>query len=247
MRTSRPLAAALAAALLLTAACGDDDATDAGDDTTTTTEALEDETSTTIVPDDEDDEPADDTTTTTAEDGEGIDPLEGLAQSLLITLDELAVEGFQDVGYTPTDGPNQCGVDLDAEHPNQVLVGTTLGHDQLAFQQEIRVYGSTQEAMVAFSAGVDGATCEGLPDGTTFTEPTDVTEAVGGDQAIAITATNPTTEAVVVAVLLSDSVVSFTFVSSPPGSAESLGAPNPAEVAAFGVGKIEAALESSGG
>lgn len=218
MRRPGTLAIALWTTLVLVlSACGSDDD---GDETTTT---------------------GGDETTTTVDD-EGISPLEDLAQSLLVTVDELGIADFQDAGYNPEQGPNQCGYDLDAEYPAEVLVGTTLGNSQLVFEQEIRVYPTSLEAQVAYASGVDGATCDDLPDGTTFGEQIDLTEQVGGDSATGITVTSPALEGVVVVVLVSDAVVSFTFVGA-PGAAEASGAPNPAEVAAFGVGKILAALE----
>lgn len=223
------------------AACGGDDGDDeATDESTTTTEVTDEETTTTV--DDTDTTEADDETTTTVS-GEGNTELEQLAQSLLITVDEVGLPGFQDLGYTPSPGPNQCGFDVDAEHPSEVVVGADYGTETLRFLQEIRVYATEEEAAAAFQAGIDGTQCAPA-DGTQISEPVDVTEPVGAQSAVAITGTQGDLEVVVVAALLSDAVVSFNFAGA-PGAAEAEGAPNPVDVAAFGIGKIKAAFEAN--
>jgi hypothetical protein len=226
----------MAALLLLgAAACGgDDDGDDTADDTTTTTEAADEETTTTTVVDDEE------TTTTTVTD-EGNLAIEQFAQSTLITLEELALEGFTDLGYTPSPGPNQCGFDIDATHPAAVVVGTDLGSDTLRFLQEVRVYETPAAAETAFQAGLEGTQCT-PEDGTQIAAPIDVTTDVDAQQAVLISATRDDLNVVVVAALLSDAVVSFNFAGA-PADIEAAGAPHPVEVAAFGIGKIKAAME----
>lgn len=252
-------AAAVASALALLAlgACGDDPepsggaatsaaapATDApattgGDDgeATTTTEDAAEATSTTSATAGGDDDP------------EGIDDLESLAQSLLVQPGEIDTETltFEDTGYVPPDegGVNACGNPLtDSVVPPAVLVGTTLTEPTSGLQllQEIRIYADEAEAGEAFDTGVEALGCGTSADGAlTLDGPIDVTEEVGGDRASAFDLEAPETEGVLVAVHLSDSVVLFLFTGS-VGAAESVGAGSPLDVAAFGVGKILAAL-----
>lgn len=207
-------------------ACGDDDDEGGGGRSTTTTVR----TTATSAP-----------TTPTTADGEGIAELEALAQGLLITLDELAVPTFADAGYTPFEGANECGVDVDGDLPPDALVGTILRDDTRIFQQEIRVYASATAAAVGFDARVGAFACGTGGQGTAYGEPVDVNDRVGADAAFAVTATNPQIEALLVTALVSDAVVSFVF-TRPPGEAPA-DLPDPVEVAAFGTGKILAALE----
>lgn len=234
MRHTRTLAIALAGLLAVgAAACGSDD-DDGSDDATTTTEAVEDETTTTT-------EAEPDGTTTTVTD-EGNTAIEQLAQATLITLEDLNVPGLQDLGYTPSPGPNQCGFDIDATYPPEVIVGADYGSNTLRFLEEIRVYATPDDAATAFQAGVDGTQCE-VEDGTVISAPVDVTEQVGAQRAMAITATRGEDNVIVVAALISDAVMSFNFAGTDEAAA---GAPPPVEVAALGVGKLKAVLESAG-
>ena len=161
---------------------------------------------------------------------------------MLITLDELGNTKFSDAGYTPNEGPNACGYDLDAEHPAEVLVGATYGDEGRVFQQEIRVYATAADALEAYNAGVANTTCDAATGGLAMTGPVDVTDEVGADQAAAFTATLPSYEATLVAALVSDALVTFQFGTS-TGATEAADAPDPIDLTAFGIGKILAALE----
>lgn len=239
------VAAVLALAVLI--GCGRDSTDDDGAGETTTTGRREAAEATTTTSD------RDRTTTTTdgvestsstVDDlgGEGLGDLDALVPSLLITLDELAVEGFEDLGFTPNPGPDACGSDVDADHPAEVTVGTTLGMNELSVTETIRVYPTAQAAAAAQLAFVNSLSCDVHPPDVTVSEVTDVNPRVGADEAAAITATGPDIEATLVVARVGDAVVSFTFAGT-PGAAAAAGAPDPIDVAAFGVGKILAALE----
>ncbi len=239
----RPALIVLTAALV---ACGGDgEAGDAGATTTTgrrevaeatTTTSDRDRTTTTTG--------AIDGTSSTVDDlgGEGLGDLDALVPSLLITLDELAVEGFEDLGFTPSPGPDACGSDVDAEHPADVTVGTTLGANNVSVTETIRVYPATEAAAGAQVAFVNSLGCDVHSSGVTVSEVADITARVGAEEAAAITATGPDIEATLVVARVGDAVVSFTFAGT-PGAAAAAGAPDPLDVAAFGLGKILAALE----
>jgi hypothetical protein len=242
--SSRPAALVLAAALSLgIAACGDDgdgEARDPLERATTTAGGGDDEETTTTA--------GDDTTTTTASlDDEGIGALEAVLSDLLVTAEELGDPSFVDVGYSPEDGDgeNVCGVDVDADVPPATVVGRQLESEslQLAFQQELRGYDSIDGAAEAYAAGLEGTSCGTSPDGTiTLTAPQDVTAQVGGDEAFAVGVTGEGIEGVLVAVRVTDVIATFQFAGA-TGAAEAAGAPDPIDVAAFGVGKLLAFLE----
>jgi len=233
-----PTAAAVALALAL-GACGDDES--AGDPATTTTaaDAGDDGTTTTTTGA----QPEASTTTAVSEEGPGA--VESVLQQLLVTAGEIGEPSFADVGYAPTDGPNVCGVDVDADVPPAALVGTELESQplQFAFQQELRGYASPDEAAAAFAAGREGTACGTSTDGTvTLSEPSDVTDRVGGDQAFAVAVTGDGFEGLLVAAQVRDVIATFQFVSA-AGAEEPEGLPDPIEVSAFGVGKVLAYLE----
>lgn len=220
------LAVSLVAIVAMVGSCGDDsdDSRDGATDliVTTTTEAAD--------------------TTTTTEDGEGIAAVEELAQSLLITQQELAVPTFFDAGYTPFEGPNECGVDVDASHPPDVLVGTVLRDDQpRVFQQELRIYETPAAALAAFDARVGATSCGTGDQGTTYGPPTDLAAVLEADHAAEVAATHPQVEGLLITAVVGDAVVSFVFARPTGVSVDDL--PDPREVAAFGIGKILAALE----
>lgn len=241
MRLPRPAVAALF--VLALAACGDDDAGSPAGPTSTTAAATEDETTTSVAGDEE----APEATTTTAPSEEGPGAVESILQQLLVAPGEIGQGGFVDVGYTPTEGPNLCGVDVDADIAPSALVGTALESEsqQLAVQQELRAYADPDQAAAAFAAGREGTSCATSTDGTrTLSEPTDVTGRVGGDEAFAVTVTGEGFDGLLVAVHVRDVIATFEFAGAGAGEGgQAAGALDPVEVAAFGVGKVLAYLE----
>lgn len=172
---------------------------------------------------------------------EGIGELESLAQSLLITVEGLGDPSFTDVGYEPREG-GPCGIDVDAELPPSVLVGATFFSEDrgVVVLQEIRIYESTSAAEDAFDRAEVAHSCATSVDGlTTISDATDVTEDVGGDSARFITATGSGLHAQAVYVLVGDAVLTFGLGGQEPTDAAEI-----TEIAAFGTGKVLAALEA---
>lgn len=219
--------AALACAVLALAACGGDDADEAVPTTTVTTEAPPSSTATTGA------EPEEPTTTTISD--EGLGDVEAVLQQLLVRPAELGDHGFVDAGYTPDEGANACGVDVDADVPPGALVGARLQSEslQLVVQQEVRAYTSVEEAAAAFAAGREAIRC-----GTG--EPTDVTTEVGGDEAFSVTFADEGSAGTLVVAQVTDVIVTFQLAAAPGADTSAL---DPLEVAAFGVGKLLAYLE----
>ena len=171
-------------------------------------------------------------------DDEGIGDLQEVAAQLLVTADELG-DGFTDVGYVPSAEPNVCGFALDEEHPPDVLVGVRLdGSGAFVVQQELRVYPSTEESAAAYDAAVAGTTCP-----PTVASLGDVAEEVGADAATMFSETSPTVEAITVIAVVSDTVVTFR-IDGTPGESTGAAPVDPIDLAAFGTGKILAALEA---
>lgn len=173
---------------------------------------------------------------------EGHTALVDFAVDLLVGSADLAGQSFEDAGYTPTEGPGPCGTDLDADHPADVLVGTTLADaDGRRITEEIRVFAGTDEAADAFEAHRGALACGGDGAGTTFGAATDVNDVVGADAASEVAVTSEDGSGVVITALVADTVLTFR-IAAPSVTPSSL---DPREVAAFGVGKILAALESA--
>lgn len=172
---------------------------------------------------------------------EGRTELVQLALELLVVPDDLGAASFTDAGYAPPEGPNACGVDVDAELPPSVLVGTALtAPDGQSIVEELRVYGDVAAAEEAFAGHRDALACGTDGAGTTFTAPVDVNDVVGADAAAEVGAVVEDEGGVRITALVGDAVLTFA-VSVPPATATPL---DPREVAAFGVGKVLAALEA---
>ena len=190
-----------------------------------------------------DDEPTPDaaSTTTTTEvteeevhDDEGVGDLQEVAAQLLVTADELGT-GFADAGYVPGTEPNACGFALDEEHPPDVLVGVRLDGGGSFAQQELRVYPNTEASAAAYDAATEGSTCP-----PAVSSLGDVADEVGADAATMFREASPTGDATTVVAVVSDTVATFR-VEGPPGGAPPV---DPIDLAAFGTGKLLAALEA---
>jgi hypothetical protein len=216
---------AVLAVLLAIGACGDDDADDAASRSSTTTATAAPATTSTTV--------------ASAEDTEGISELEALAPALLVAGAELPLVGLQDLGYAPPAGPAGCDFVLDDEVPPDLHVGTALGSNGVAFVSEaIRVYPDAATAAEAFDAAVGNEPgCRAAYD--ELTGPTDVNDRIGADRAVTFTMVDRGGPTEVVYALVGDALVAFVF----PPPADPAGPPA-LDVAAFGVGKILAALEA---
>jgi hypothetical protein len=241
-------------ALLALVGCGGGEADERAD--------VQDETTTTSAPATTTAGAADGTTTTTsttaAPDGdetfgelvdddlagteEGQTELERLGLALLVVPADLVGQSFVDAGYVPEEGPNGCGIDVDADHPSSVLVGTGLvDADGRSIVEELRVYPDVAAAQAAYEVhrtalgcGTDGA-------GTTFGPAVDVNDVVGADAAEEVAVVVEDAQGVVVVALVGDAVLTFA-TSAPAATPATL---DPRELAAFGVGKVLAALEAA--
>jgi hypothetical protein len=208
----------IAGALLVVGGCSDDD-TPAAQVTTTTAPAA----SGTSAP------PETDTTTAGAlpdEPGladEGIGALDELAQSLLIQEGELGDPPLADVGYTPGVTGAVCGGDVDTPHPADVLVGVVLESDTTAVVEEIRVFADADAATAAYDAIMTATGCGAA---------SSVSPDVPADRAALFQAAGIGT---FVLAQTADTVLAFHVTG------EGL---DPVEVAAFGAGKVAAALEN---
>jgi len=156
---------------------------------------------------------------------EGSGDLEELAQTLLVQPAELGDPSYTDVGYTPGAVAAVCGGALDGL-PADVLAGTALASDPLGTRvvQELRVYPTEDDAGAAFDAAAGAAGCG---------EGADVNADVGADRATAFVG-EPNDAGTYVVALVADTVLAFHVVGT---------ALDPLEVAAFGAGKVLAALE----
>lgn len=173
---------------------------------------------------------------------EGHTQLVELALGLLIEPEELAGSAFTDAGYVPEEGTNGCGVDPDAEHEPDVLVGTALvDPDGRTITEELRVYADTDASAAAFATHRDALDCGTDGAGTTFGEPVDVSGPVGAGAATEVAVTVEDEAGVVISALVADTVLTFR-ISAPAATPPAL---DPREVAAFGVGKVLAALEAT--
>lgn len=238
-------------ALLALVGCGDgeaDERADVQDETTTTSEpattttraAPRSTTSTTAAPDDTGTvgELADELATTE----EGDTGLEQLSLELLVVPADLAGQSFVDAGYVPTEGPNGCGVDVDAVHPTSVLVGTGLADaDGRSIVEELRVYADVAAAQAAYDAHRTALACGTDGEGTTYGPAVDVNDVVGADAAEEVAVVVEDAQGVVVVALVGDAVLTFA-TSAPAATPATL---DPRELAAFGVGKVLAALEAA--
>jgi hypothetical protein len=224
---------AAAAVLLVAAGCGGGDptTTSASAPTGPSTTSAGPTTTTTSAPE----------VTTTTLDGEGISELEALAPGLLVAATELTLTGgVQDLGYTPPGPLPACDFVLDDEVPPDLHVGTSLGPSAgLTYVVEaIRVYPDEATAAAAFDAAVaNEEPCRAHQQG--FTGPTDVNDRMGADRAVSFGALDRGGATEVFYALVGDALVAFVF--PPPGDPSQ---PPPTDVAAFGIGKILAALEA---
>jgi hypothetical protein len=232
--TCRAGVAVTALALLVVAGCGDGGGS-ADPATTTTAAADAASTSTAAASITTATGGTADTTGTTDLDGEGISELEALAGELLIRGDELGVP-TQDRGYTPALPPG-CPYDLDEDHPPDVHVGTTLHTDNGTFVEVLRVYPDTDAARAAFTAAVDNEPGCSFAD-RDATGPVEVNERVGADAAVRFEAADRSGNTVRITTRVADAVVTFSLAGQVGFVLD------PVEVAAFGVGKILAALEA---
>ena len=149
--------------------------------------------------------------------------------------------------WRPAEGPNGCGVDVDAELPPFAHFGRLMAPTdaELQLEEEFRVYESIQGAEAAFARGREAVSCgEDTVDPSvgTFTEVVDASTEVGAP-AYAVGAIGEGFEGTLVVALVSDVVVSFEFVGA-TGAAEAFDAPSPGEIAAYGVGKLIAGFEN---
>ncbi len=223
-RLLRPIAGSALAIVLALAACGGDD--DAADDTTTTGAA--EETTTTEAPEEE-------TTTTAADAGD----LEALFDRLLLQPEDLDPT-FVDAGYEPSNEGGPCGVSVDDEFPPSAQDGTTLASEeyQLAMVEEIRIYADEAESLAAFQRAVEALSCGPNTEDPTIAlgEISDVSDQLG-TEGFAVPVTGADVEGAVIVARITDAIVVFQFQGA-PGAAEAVGAPQPIEVAAFGVDRI---------
>jgi len=228
MRTRPLLLVALAAALL---AAG---FSSGGGDTTATTTVPTTAAPTTTV-----------AATSTSAAGEA--SIESQAGAALLTPSEVG-PGFVADTWKPSDPaePTPCGTpSVDATVPAGVQVGAVMGlaSTNQALQEEISVYNDEEEVGQAFSTGTAGLSCTAgtvtFADGTTapiaITPAIDVTTQVGGDQALAWQLHGGGIQGVLVAVKLSDILVTFQFTA--PDTATDL-QPEPLTVAKACMDKI---------
>lgn len=201
----------------------------------------------------DDEEPSDETTsstTSTTEATEETTSTIGDAVALddfLLDIDEIGDtdfnSGLEEVSYETSTEPNPCGERTDEQLPPQGIAGVVYAETglQLAFQQEIRLYEDGDQASEAFDLGIANLGCGTSEDGSiTIAEPVDVTDEVGGFRAVAIEVSGGI-QGLLIVVDHQDVVVSFQFQAGPESS---LGvAPDPLEVAAAGIDKIDAIIE----
>jgi hypothetical protein len=174
---------------------------------------------------------------------EGQTELEQLSLELLVAPEDFGGQSFADAGYVPSEGPDECGVDVDADHPPSVLVGTGLTDaDGRSIVEELRVFPDVESAAGAFEAHRTALACGTDGAGATFGEPADVNEVVHADAASEVTLVAEDRSGVVITALVGDAVLTFG-VAAPAAAPPAL---DPREVAAFGVGKVLAALEAAG-
>lgn len=176
------------------------------------------------------------TTVAVTEDPEGTSELELVAHALLITGAELGVTQAVDLGYSPPQDPGECGFATDAEHPADIHVGTRLDIQTAVVEEVLRIYRDPAAAEAAFQARVL-LTCDLPLTDAGGTGPVDVNDRMGADQALAFSGTDSSGAFALVVTLLSDAVVSFSLRGAVDASID------PVDLAAFGVGKILAALE----
>jgi hypothetical protein len=173
--------------------------------------------------------------------------VEEQARAALLTPEEVG-PGFTAGDWTPSDpaDPAPCGTpSVDATVPASVEAGTVmaLATTSQALREEISLYDDEEEADTAFTTGTTGLNCPTgtvtFSDGTTaplsIVAPVDVTNEVGGDQALAWQLQGGGIQGVLVAVKLSVIVVTFQFTA--PDTATNL-QPEPLAVAKAGMDKI---------
>lgn len=241
MRTPTLRVLALCVALSATGlACSSKGGSDASSDTTakTTTTAKAKSTTTTEATTTTTTEA---TTTTLSADGEKI---VAFVEPLLLTVEDLGEPSFAvtDPG-APTPAP--CGFDLDADYPNDAKVGVLLASQKLSLglKQDVRVYSSIEKAAAAYQAVLtEGLGCAKTPDGSATISPaedvsTDVTPAGAELNASAFAVKGSQNESSVIVVHFSDTVVVFQFAGA-IGAAEKASAPNPVDIAKFGMEKL---------
>jgi hypothetical protein len=243
-------AAAVLLALGALVACGDDEpGSDAASDpttttigSTTTTDAPSTSTSTTIDGSAEGSDTVGELADELAVTEEGHTGLEQLTLELLVLPSELAEQSFTDSGYVPSEGPNACGVDVDATHPPSVLVGTGMVDGEgRSIVEELRVYADVDAAAAAFEEHRTALACGTDLAGATFGPAVDVNDVVGADAASEVVLTNEDAQGVVIVALVGDATVAV--ATTLPGGATAV--LDPREVAAFAVGKVLAALEAA--
>lgn len=163
--------------------------------------------------------------------------LQTALHTLLLTPQEVGPNFVLDTFTTPP-GSTPCGINVDGQVPSIALTGTQIVHPNpdLAMIEEIRGYGSTAEAKNAYDLATTGFSC-GKTDTLTLGNPTDVS----GDlkvPSIAVTVSGGDVDGVIVIALVTDAIVVFQF-QSVTGAPQSPDAPNPIDVSAAGLAKIQ--------
>lgn len=181
-------------------------------------------------------------------DGEQAQAVIAEIQEYLLTPEEVG-EGFTTIDYTPTDPRDTsltqpCGqMSTAVVYPNAVRTGTSLVRGQEAqFDEVVNVFLDEDTATEAFAYAVEGLNCtDGMVGGNpvVITDAGDVTDQVGGDEAHAWTATLGDNHAVLMAVRSGALSLGFTFVVA--GTVDTTTLPDPLEVVAAAVTKLEGA------
>jgi len=156
-------------------------------------------------------------------------------------------KGFTETTYTPSDPTDTtatlpCGqVSTAVMFPNALRTGTTLTKGNTAqLEQAVNMFLDSKTAAEAYDYAVAGLSCsEGDVGGTkvAITDGGDVSADVGAERAQAWTATIGKDQAVLVAVNDGDLSLGFTFVLA--GGADSSTLPNPLELVAKAVKKLQ--------
>ena len=167
--------------------------------------------------------------------------------TLLMKASTLGPTFTEEAGDT-TSGPGPCGADVDKAVAPDYKVSKAYTSDklQLAAQQVIRVYSSSDVAGQAYTAFVKEVSCGAQGGGGTITlgTPTDITDQLGitGVQATAVTIKGADSEGVGIVATYADLVTTFQFLGA-PGAAEAAGAPSPVDIAK---GEIQSIVDTIG-
>ena len=144
---------------------------------------------------------------------------------------------FQQDNTTPT----PCGQpNANVQFPPTVDVGSTAVNStqDLAFQEEVRVYKDAGTADKAFAARLQGVSCGHGSVGSeqaTFTQK-DVSSEFGVSKAIEIDFQSPSFQGQLFAFLADDSIVTFQFQGAPSADTSTL--PSPEDITKKGIQKL---------